>query len=887
MRTIWIAPLAVAAAVASASPALAQERRFDVPAQKVDSAISEFGRQAGIQIIAPSRPNMASSPVHGLLDVRLALEMLLKNTDLGIATFQNGVLLVKPVPAHVSTVNYRASTATLSPVAARAGDALSGSAALEPAEGETIVVTGTRDPGQTAQKSVSPISVISAQTLQRTGQGDLRDALTQLAPSITRSRVTSGNANMVDTISLRGLTSDQTLILVNGKRRHTTSVITDAVGPEDGTAPVDLGLIPTSAIDHIEVLQDGAAALYGSDAIAGVINIILKSDRSGFNARALNGQYYAGDGFNSTENASWGHRLADKGYIDLAAEYRHQDHTDRGSIDTRVGTHANHYMGDPVQNRVALSYNASYDVTSTTSLYSFATYAHRRAASYQNYRVPSSLPQVFPNGYSPLSRVTENDFSFTGGIKGKVMGWDWDFSSTYGQDRTSYDLFDSVNLLLYADTGSTPTTFHVMAYGNSQWTTDLSLRRYVPVGFLAAPINVAFGGQFRRDTYAVDPGEPASYYGAGTQGQSGLQPSSFVRAHRNVGSAYIDLSTKIVPQWQLAMAGRFESYSDVGNVLTGKVSTRYDFNRMVAVRGTVSNGFRAPNMQEQYYTSLGVTPNGASGVMAVNSVAAKMLGAQALKPERSTNYSASLLLTPTPRLHITLDAYQINIRDRIVKGGVYTGQVAINALSAQGIAINPGTLPSAVSVQYFSNGADTRTRGLDITSSYHLPLGSKTRYIDFDLAANLNDTKVTRVGTDLNGNALLGIQGVAYLSTYFPKNKVIFGGHLAHDKIDFDLHEIRWGPATSQRQYVTGADAYSTSVLYPLYNQPKWQTNLELGYRFSPMFRASVGATNLFDARPTRAPLNTVYAGVAVYDTGVQQIGINGGFYYLSLGLKL
>ncbi|WP_264371685.1 TonB-dependent receptor plug domain-containing protein [Kozakia baliensis] len=375
---------------------------------------------------------------------------------------------------------------------------------------EQVIVTGTRDPHQTAKKSVSPITVVSAQQLRSTGQPDLRDALVQLDPSITRPGVTSGNANMTSTISLRGLTSDQTLILINGKRRHSTSIMTDDTGsPENGTTPVDLGMFPMSSIDHIEILQDGAAALYGSDAIAGVVNIILKKNTHGLEMHSVNGGYYAGDGFTTDNTVSWGTGLGDRGYFHLDGEFKHQDHTNRGDADTRTGTRVNEYFGNPQETRVSLGYNMGYKITDRVEFYSFASYAHRAAWSFQNYRTGSTLPEIYPNGFSPVSSLDEDDFNVALGFKGEILdGWNWDVSTSYGEDHSHFDLNDSVNTALYADTGYTPTHFHVMTFSNRQWTNDFGIRKAFNVPLLAGPVNFSIGAQYRNDAYNVNPGDP-------------------------------------------------------------------------------------------------------------------------------------------------------------------------------------------------------------------------------------------------------------------------------------------------------------------------------------------------------------------------------------------
>jgi iron complex outermembrane receptor protein len=756
------------------------------------------------------------------------------------------------------------------------------SAQVAPAsEAEQVIVTGTRDPSQTARKSISPVIVISGAQLQATGQVDVRDALAQIAPSITRPDMAGGNANLIDALSLRALTSDQTLVLVNGKRRHTTAVIADYEGPQTGTTPVDVDMIPTSAIDHIEVLQDGAAALYGSDAIAGVINIILKSKTEGGSLQATNGGYYAGDGFTSGESATAGMKLGNSGFFDLSAEYKHQDHTQRGGNDDRVNAPDNPFLGNPQENREALSYNAGYDISPNLSLYSFATFGHRNGESYQNYRTSATLPQVYPDGFVPQIAINSNDYSFTGGIKGSLPGdWKWDLSTTYGGESDDISIFDTVNTSLYQATGHTPTRFLNMSFANTQWTTDLGLKKAFENSFFAGPINFAFGGQYIYDTYKVGAGEPNSYYGSGPQAEDGLSPLSNSNTGRDVVAAYIDAASHVTDHLQVDLAGRFEHYTDAGDTETGKASARYDFSSFLALRGSVSNGFRAPSLAEDHYTSLGVLPTGAQGILAVDSLAAKLLGAVPLKPERSTNFSAGFLVNPAPNLNINVDAYQIDIRDRIVLGGVYNGQTAINALAAQGIQLPPGVIPADVSAQYFANAASTTTRGVDVTGRYLTDLGDYGR-IDWDAELNWNETDVTKVSDDRNGNPLLNKQGIGYISTYFPKNKLIIGGRWTFGRTDVSLHEIRYGSAISQLQYTMGPNAYSNTDFLEFVNQPRYVTNIQVGYHVTPTLRLALGANNLFNVYPSAIPYDTRYLGVYTYDYTIEQVGINGGFYYL------
>lgn len=750
-----------------------------------------------------------------------------------------------------------------------------------------IIVTGTRDANQTAAKSLSPITVVSATQLRQTGQGDLRDALVQLTPSLSRQVMGLDQGSLTDALSLRGLTADQTLVLVNGRRRHTTAALNFDPGPQQGTTPVDIDMIPASAVERIEVLQDGAAAQYGSDAIAGVINIILKGQNHGLSAQALNGGYYKGDGFTTNESVSQGFDLHGRGFVQVSAEVLHRNRTDRSGADTRTGLFNNPAIGSPETTRESISVNAAYQLSPGVEIYSFDSFAHRDARRWAYVRLPSSLPAVHPNGYQPVETIGENDFSASVGLRGdNLLGWHWDLSSTFGGDSDNLGLYDTANTGLYAATGSTPTSVKVGHYGNTQWTNNLDLRRAFALPWLAAPLNVALGGEYRHDTYSIDPGDEASYAYGGTQGYQGIAPINTTRAHRDVAAAYIDLSTRLLPGWQVDLAGRYEHYSDVGDTETGKVSTRYDVTRWLALRGTVSNGFRAPTLAQEHFVSIIASPTYANAQLAVDSPGARALGASPLRPEKSTNYSAGLVLNPLPRLTVTVDAYQISIRDRIVDGGVYNGQSALDALALQGVSLPAGVAPGNVAAQYFANGVNTRTKGLDITLRYQTPLGN-LGLVTWDVAANVNHTKVTHVGTDQNGNPLLNAQGIAYLSSVYPASKIIFGGHWTKDRWDITAHEIRYGRTNSQLEYYSGPNAFSNTTFLPFANQPRWVTNLEIGYRVNERLHVALGANNLFDAYPSRIPAETSYIGAARYDTASQQLGQDGGFYYLRLNLNI
>ena len=293
--------------------------------------------------------------------------------------------------------------------------------AASPIVVQDVVVTGTRDITRSAAESLSPIDVISAKDLQRTGQTDLRDALVKLLPSINRLAQAGDAANLTSALTLRGLSPNHVLLLVNGKRRHTTANISADPGAQQGATPVDIDLIPVSAVDHIEVLRDGAAAQYGSDAIAGVINVILKSSSQGGTLTATSGQYYKRDGFTLGGAADVGLPLGADGFVHLSAEYRRHEHSVRSGPDERTGGYDNRTLGDPRIRRESFSANAGIPLGPDVELYAFGTAAHRAGATVQNFRLASRLPQVFPNGFSPVETSNETDAALTAGIKGCLL----------------------------------------------------------------------------------------------------------------------------------------------------------------------------------------------------------------------------------------------------------------------------------------------------------------------------------------------------------------------------------------------------------------------------------------------------------------------------------
>ncbi|MBF7013660.1 TonB-dependent receptor [Novosphingobium resinovorum] len=746
-------------------------------------------------------------------------------------------------------------------------------AGTDAAPGDAIIVTGSRSTARKATESVSPIDVFTPAALESSGNNGLASSLTQISPAISQQQFGQDLGALVSSIRIHGLSPDQTLVLVNGKRRHNSGYLYASPGPIQGSAPADLDLIPMSAIDHIELLRDGASAQYGSDAIAGVINIILKDDTSGGSVEAMSGIYQHGDGFTAGGSANAGMPLLNGGHLNLSADLHYNDYTNRSGPDNRFGNaHVDKAFGAPQISRQSFGYDAAVPL-GTAEIYSFGTYAHRIAKSFGFYRTLGGV------GYSPNSKIDENDYSITGGIRGDgLAGFHWDLSSTYGRDHIAASMTDSGNASIYAETGSTPTSFYLGTYVSAEWTNNLDLTRQFDVG-LAQPVSLALGGEFRRSYYTLGAGDPNSYYGSGASASPGLPPTSAGSHDRDVWAGYGEVDAHLTDAWEVDLAGRVEHYSDVGTNGSYKISTRYEISPALALRGTYNTAFRVPTLAQQYFSNLGVSPSAASGQLAVESEAARLLGAKSLKPEKSKNVNLGLVITPAPNLSITFDAYQIKIKNRIAAGGTYQGEQALEALAVGGYQIPDTVDPSAVSATYFANVADTRTRGVDFTVNWTQYIGDSST-IDWSLAGEINRNKVTNVQNDANGQTLLNTMQRGWLEHSQPADKVTFSARWKRGPFELYAQEVRYGPLQDYMYFVTGPNAWSGSVFNPFKQKTRYITSINASYKLTEKLKLTVGADNVFNSHPSRTPSDSNLYGVTVYDYNNPQFGINGGFVY-------
>ncbi|PYB70568.1 TonB-dependent receptor [Pseudomonas sp. LB-090624] len=761
----------------------------------------------------------------------------------------------------------------------------------------TVIVTGNRgSEKRTVTSSPVPIDVISAKQLQETGKPGLMEALSASVPSLTLPEKTGWDASgMARAPNLRGLNAAQVLVLVNGKRRHTSATL-NISGINAGAAPSDLDLIPISAIDHVEVLRDGAAAQYGSDAIAGVINVILKADTSG-TAVTTAGQGYDGKKQTVQQSLNKGFEIGREGVLQLALDARSQNDDNKASANgysqaealERAGKVTYGGYGTPKINLLTLGYNAELPLENDVTLYSFSTWSYRKAEQGQNFRLPTIVntittgPNGRPAGYTPTWYIEEYDYQAAFGAKGLAGEWDWDLSSTYGRNEAEQGTWNNQNPSLGE---ATPNHFESGTWVSSQLTSNLDLRRSFDVG-LAKPLDFSWGLEQRRDTYQVQAGDWASWAdggycaapgncaASGAQVTNGISPAEATSASRNSYAGYLDVGFNPLPQWYWGAALRYEHYDrGVGATRSGKLTTRYELTPELAVRATVSNGFRAPSLANSLFSARsttygvvdGVYQSINYGVLPVDSAAAKALGAEPLKPEKSTNYSLGLAWQPSERLAFTADAYLINVRDRITLTGTLLGPEVTQALLANGIDSTSGG-------QYFTNGANTRTKGLDLVGSYDQDLGGAGA-VKWTAAFNWNDTELLSYKQSVNilgtPYELMNRQARNLLTEVQPHTKLILGGNWRLGRYRVNLGLTRYG---SWRE-VNAANDRSLDREY----KARWITDLDLGYQLTKDLELAIGARNLFDVYPERqAPASkTMVKGYGVYSP----YGFTGGYYF-------
>ena len=806
----------------------------------------------------------------------------------------------------------------------------------------TDVVVGSRAPHTAADELAVPVDVYTSEEIARQGTNETSQVLQSLSPSVNFPRQSVTDAtDIVRPFTLRGLSPDHTLVLVNGVRRHQTAVVnTFAYGTGAGSSGVDMNAIPASAIEHIEVLRDGASAQYGSDAIAGVVNVVTKRGRFDPFVNVSAGRYtpadYPDDGTVVDLNGGWGIGLG-RGSLALFGEFLDRQPTNRAwadpfdvsvsgvadSVDSEGQVvlkrnpvpQPNHHWGDGLEKDVMSFADLRLPLNegATANLYGHGGYSFRKGTGdgYRRYADSNkNWPEIHPLGYLPEFAPDVTDYSAAGGLMLSPSGWKVDAGGSYGHNDFKYNLRNTLNVSLgpcldvpcaqgpdsLPNTGDEPgipnqTSFFAGQVKRDEMIAAVSASK--PLNFkLAAPVNVAFGASYRHETYKIGRGERASWIdgghpdqfggeaSAGSQVFSGFTPSDEADAQRDNVGAYVDLESNLTPKVLANVAGRFENYSDFGSVVTGKAAVRFQPSERLTLRAGGSTGFRAPGLGQIHFSKVVTNFIGGVqeeiGVYPADHPAARLLGAKPLKEESSLNLSAGLAFSPRDNVTITADYFRIAIDDRILLGATFDDDTTLAILAAGGYSGITG-------VQYFTNGLDTRTQGVDVTGDWRIAMGGSRSLL---LRGGLNFTKneITRVDplpAVLANSAETGLLDVV-TRVAIEEERPEWRGTLTGEYSAGGFHALGRGSyygefASAQPGYCDDCrETYGGKTLF----------DAEAGYKFSSM-DLSVGARNVFDTYPDQ-PREDANNNFGTFPwAAASPFGYNGRYVYVRTSFAL
>ena len=789
----------------------------------------------------------------------------------------------------------------LSPLALALTSLLSATPALAQDAGkdaktlDTLIVTGTRVADRTVAESQSPIDIITPEILQATGTTELATALARALPSLNfpRPAMADGTSG-VRPAQLRGLSPDQVLILVNGKRRHVSALVNVNGTIGRGSSAADLNAIPVAAIERVEVLRDGASAQYGSDAIAGVVNIVLKGAGTGGSLTLGGGEYSEGDGRQWQASGDAGVTLSGgAGELHVAAQVGHQDPTNRSGTYQGTAPNTGNFpgvgekafkLGDADVDQFAVSANANLNITDNTHLYASVIGSDRDITSFAFYRSKNHsgqgalLAQVYPNGYVPEINQDSRDRSVVLGAKGTSDGgWNWDISYGLGENELDFHTQNSINYSLGA---SSPRRFFDGTLRYRQDVINADLSKAIGIG-LEYPATLSLGAESRKEQWEQSAGEAMSYAGTGAQGFAGFTPRNAGEYDRDSFAVYAGLEADLTDKFSAGIAGRYEDYSDFGDQTSGKLSARYAFSDAVALRGTVASGFRAPALAQQNYQAVTTNINNSivteTGTFPVTGAAAQALGAEPLQAETSLSYSLGLVLQPAERVYVTVDAYQITIDDRIV---LSSNLNITNNAAAQALLANLG-ITGVTAARYFNNAIDTETRGIDVVATWSLPLAASS--LDLTASYNYNETEVTRIApnpaalTALGANLeRIGRDERGRIEEGTPRDKFALNANWKLAHWDLSAGATRYGKFTTRHASNSAQDQTF---------DPRWTLDASVNFRPDRHWTVTVGADNLLDEYPEEAIFANSTWGLIPYSL-YSPFGFNGRYVYGRVSYK-
>ena len=790
------------------------------------------------------------------------------------------------------------------------------------------VSIGSRVKPKSQMENVAGVDVITRKDILSSGQLNLTQVLQYHIASFHSTRQTiADGTDHVDPSTLRGMGPDQILILINGKRRHASSLINVNGTIGKGAVGTDLNAIPVNAIDRIEILRDGAAAQYGSDAIAGVINIILSEQTNAFSINSTLNPTVKGDGTEISFNTNYGLAIGKNGFLNISGELMQRDPINRAgdytgnvystndSIDALLVSEnqfydKNQFSGKQVMQIGAseafdarLFYNAVIPIKNKAELYSNGGLSYRKGIAHGFYRFPVTPEKVvlglFPHGFLPEIETEVIDNAATFGMRSTKNGWLIDLSHSYGKNGLDFTVKNSNNASLGL---ASPTSSLVGGFRYRQNISNLDLsKRIDSVSFLEA-INVAFGGEFRVENYEILSGDEASWvdgadtsdtgekFESGIQVFPGLQPQNALKKQRTNFAAYADIEFHLTKKFLFESATRFENYGKFGKNLSWKLALRYKISNKFSLRSSVNTGFRAPSLHQIYFNNVGTQfIDGESfKVGTFNNVSSitKAFGIEGLKPETSNNFSAGFTVKLLQNFSITMDAYFIQIKDRIVLSGMF-GKGYESILEPIG----------ASTAQFFVNAVNTKTSGFDLVPTY------STRFKDglLKVSGGFNFTS-TKIADEVNSSDILegaedilfNREEIARLESGQPKTKTIVVMDYTVNKWNFLLRNTRFGKV----EYVHPFDVDESNWVMNTFNgniesrdqvfSAKVLTDLYVSYKFSNYFKMSVGGNNIFNIYPDKHKHSVnVNNGNFIYSRRVQQFGIKGASYFIKVNLSL
>ncbi|WP_404343492.1 TonB-dependent receptor plug domain-containing protein [Pseudoalteromonas mariniglutinosa] len=769
---------------------------------------------------------------------------------------------------------------------------------------EQISVLGSRVANRTVTESSSPIDLIDTDDLNKGGFTELGQSLQATAPSFNFSRTqVSDGSDLFRPATLRGLQPDQTLVLINGKRRHNQSIfgLNGTVGA--GAAGTDMNAIPLSALRGVEVLRDGAAAQYGSDAIAGVINLSLNDSTGVTTGYVQMGSTGEGDGDTVAVGLNRGFDLGTAGgFINFSAEYRDAKGTNRaerdigGSADVPPGTLSEQVrwrQGNADSEFTSLFYNMVLPV-GDSELYSFAGYSTRTALGngfYRNFNeAAKNVVQVYSDGFLPMIDNEAQDSSFAAGWRGDITAdWRFDLSAVYGENQYDFTSKNTINASYAAEyVFNNPTASAAEIVANAgpnggysggfrfdQTTFNVDINGIIDIG-LSEPVYVSMGSEYRKEHYQIVPGEEASYacgvanhdtsYPAvndagvfaecGFQAYNGLRPEASNKQSRDSYAFYLDAETLLTDAWQVSAAVRYEDFSDAGDDLIGKLATRYEFSDDFAVRGALSSGFRAPSLQQSAYTAY-TTNLGAGGVLLQSFTATAgadfpaALGVESLELESSENMSVGFVYDVTSELSLTVDFYHIAIKDRITLGSL---------MSAEEVAFSPAAVAAlnatgAEQANYFSNSVDSTTKGVDIIASYRTDLYEGDFSATF--AGNLNNTEIDNVNAPAGVPDSIALDDLqrSFLTNGQPSERATLTFDYQRGDYNSMLRFNYFGDTEVKyfgNDHIGLPDELSPTGEFKNTSEVEAAllVDINIGYQLTEAFMVSAGVDNLFDVTP-------------------------------------